>query len=289
MKIKTILSILSMIAAAAVAQPVFAYAIWTTVSDGSEVDFNIYAAKEDVYLNGGPGKGAPANAPGLPVGTYVFMVTDPSGKILLSTDAAKCRQVTVSGGGTIAGVVSAGGCEHALGANLLGGGVPVQLFPFDDTPNNGGEYKAWLTPLANYTCDLNVIDCNADHGFVNRYSKTDNFKVGPRTPHEIDTRFFKDGVIFDGAEIVWSDTLGASNDKYSYFAPAINVYHEAHIEAPEDGIHYIYIANQSKCTVQTVSVDGVQTKKNGPQTVPVHVTQGLINKAGTIFVDVQCR
>ena len=33
-------------------------AIFTTVFDGSEVNFNIYQAKEDVYLDGGPGPGA---------------------------------------------------------------------------------------------------------------------------------------------------------------------------------------------------------------------------------------
>jgi hypothetical protein len=73
-------------------------AIFTTVSDGSEVNFNIYAAKTDVYLDGGPGPGAPQGAAGLPDGTYVFMVTDPSGKTLLSTDIAACRRVQVSGG-----------------------------------------------------------------------------------------------------------------------------------------------------------------------------------------------
>jgi hypothetical protein len=286
MKNKTILSVLTLIAATAVVQPAFAEAIWTTVSDGSEVNFNIYDNKGDVYLNGGPGKGAGTNAKGLDDGTYVFMVTDPSGKTLLSTDAAICRQVTVTNG--IFAEVPVVGCQHVVGSTQVG--ITVQLLPFDDTPNRGGEYKAWLTPLANYTCDLNVIDCSLDtHGFVNRYSKTDNFKVGPRTPHEIDTRFFKDGAILDGPGIVWSDTLGASNKKYSYYAPEISVNHEAHVEAPEAGFHQIFIANQSGCEVSTVSVDGVQTKKNGTQTIPVHVTQALINKATTIFVDVQCK
>src|SRR6478752_6470209 len=72
-------------------------AIFTTLSNGSEVNFNIYAAKTDVYLNGGPGLGAPLGAAGLPDNTYVFQVTDPSGKTLLSTDAASCRQVSVVG------------------------------------------------------------------------------------------------------------------------------------------------------------------------------------------------
>ena len=33
-------------------------AIFTTVADGSEVNFNIYPNKEAVYLDGGPGPGA---------------------------------------------------------------------------------------------------------------------------------------------------------------------------------------------------------------------------------------
>src|SRR5438046_6758042 len=85
-------------------------AIFTTLADGSEVNYNIYQAKEDVYLDGGPGPGAPQTAAGLDDGTYVFQVTDPSGKTLLSTDPAGCRQFTVSGG-IITGVVAYGGCQ----------------------------------------------------------------------------------------------------------------------------------------------------------------------------------
>ena len=67
-------------------------AIFTTLPDGTAVNFNIYANKNDVYLDGGPGPGAPQTAAGLDDGIYVFQVTDPSGKSLLSSDAAKCRQ-----------------------------------------------------------------------------------------------------------------------------------------------------------------------------------------------------
>src|SRR5512146_1442932 len=73
-------------------------AIFTTVADGTEVNLNQYAAKEDVYLDGGPGPGAPATAAGLDDGIYVFQVTDPSGKYLLSQDPAKCRAVEVKYG-----------------------------------------------------------------------------------------------------------------------------------------------------------------------------------------------
>jgi len=290
MKKKTILSVLSVIAATAMAQPAFSEAIWTSLEDGSEVNFNIYASKELVYLNGGPGKGAGSNAKGLDDGTYVFMVTDPSGKTLLSTDPAECRQVTVVNG-VFAGVVVAGGCEHATGSTP-GGSIPVQLLPYEDTPNNGGEYKAWLTLLDNYGCktDLSIVDCAPNtHGFVPSDSKTDNFKVGPRAPHEIDTRFYDEsGVIMDGLGITWTDSLGARNKKYSYWAPEVQVFHEAHVEAPEIGIHQIEIVDQSGCSVQEVYVAGIKTRQNGPQTVSVRATQSFIKKQNTTFVDVHC-
>ncbi len=45
-------------------------AIFTTDVTGVPVNLNHYAAKEDVYLNGGPGINAPDDAAGLPAGTY---------------------------------------------------------------------------------------------------------------------------------------------------------------------------------------------------------------------------
>src|SRR4051812_44496850 len=50
-------------------------AIFTTVVDGSEVNFNQYPSKEAVYLDGGPGPGAPQHAAGLDDDRYVFQVT----------------------------------------------------------------------------------------------------------------------------------------------------------------------------------------------------------------------
>src|ERR671932_2216310 len=92
----------AVVLAMALAVPVSAHqstgAIFTTVADGSEVNFNQYASKNDVYLDGGPGPGAPQTAAGLTDGTYVFQVTDPSGKTLLSTDPVKCRRFTVTNG-----------------------------------------------------------------------------------------------------------------------------------------------------------------------------------------------
>ena len=134
-------------------------AIFTTDVNGSQVNANLYDAKTDVYLDGGPGIAAPQTAAGLDDGTYVFMVTDPSAKKLLSQDAVRCREFTVANG-IITGVVAAGGCEHVTGTDVDHNAVTVQLFPFADTPNPGGVYKAWAMLVSNYpTSCLATVDC----------------------------------------------------------------------------------------------------------------------------------
>lgn len=265
-------------------------AIFTTVADGSEVNFNQYPSKEDVYLDGGPGPGAPQTAAGLDDGTYVFQVTDPSGKTLLSTDPVSCRQFVVTDG-IITSVAPSGGCAHVTGLDVDHGALTVQLMPYDDTPNPGGVYKVWATLVTNYACYPNLaqVDCTvrgSKHGFVPAASKTDNFKVHSTVPQEIDTRFFDSaGNVLDGMGITWTDPLGASNQKWSYWAPQLQIYHEAHVEAVESGTHYIQIDNQPGCTVGDVSVAGSHVGF-GPRTVAVKVSG--TQKTFTIFVDVDC-
>jgi hypothetical protein len=266
-------------------------AIFTTVADGTEVNYNIYQAKEDVYLDGGPGPGAPQGAAGLDDGVYVFQVTDPSGKTLLSTDAAGCRLFTVSGGIIVSTAPSA--CPHVTGSDVDHNALTVQLMPFNDTPNNGGEYKVWVTMLDDYQCnnDLSIVDCGpkkggSAHGFVPRHTKTDNFKVrgGPR---EIDTRFTKAGSFVDGVGITWTDPLGASNVKWSYENLALDIHHEAHVEAVENGTHSITVANQAGCVVGTIFVGGVAQSKTGPQTITVKIDSTFVGD--TLFIDVSCQ
>lgn len=279
-------------------------AIFTTLEDGSEVNFNIYGAKEDVYLDGGPGPGAPQNAAGLDDGEYVFQVTDPSGFSLLSTDLPRCRRFNVAGG-VIAGYVVTAGCvNHLTGTDADHNAVTVQLMPYLDTPNNGNEYKVWVTRTEDFACDIlvntEVVDCGATganrHGFVPSHSKTDNFKVNG-TILEIDTRFFPDlnrngwqdgnEPFIDGLGVTWRDTLGASNVKWSYYNPALVVFHEAHVEAVEEGRHRITIENQPGCTVGTVRKSGVALGKKGPQTVTVRVPSDF-GGSDTLFIDVAC-
>jgi cysteine-rich repeat protein len=165
-------------------------AIFTTLADGSRVNANIYAAKTDVYLDGGPGDGAPQNAAALPDDDYYFQVTDPSGRVLLSTDAITCRRFTVSAG-IITSVAASGACAHATSIDIDHNAITVQLMPYADTPNPGGEYKAWVTRVGEY-------DANATrfHGFVPSESKTDNFKIRAVT----ENHYCGDGVVDAGEE-----------------------------------------------------------------------------------------
>src|SRR5215470_14319315 len=153
----------------------FSGSIFTTFADGATVNGNNFPSKDAVYLNGGPQN---THSNGLPPGTYYFQVTDPSGAVLLSTDDITCRQVVVGIGSGGQGVFQGapaipvpGACAasdgglgnfHANGAinPANGGSIPIQLCAqsgcpagspdYLDTPNHGGEYKVWLTPVADY-------------------------------------------------------------------------------------------------------------------------------------------
>ncbi|MGF1910645.1 hypothetical protein L4C38_14480 [Vibrio kasasachensis] len=104
-------------------------------------------------------------------------------------------------------------CQHLLGSEYLGGsgnlteGETVQLFPFANTPNSGGVYKAWIATEQSVidACDAKGgvnngatgEQCGGFFGFIPRFSKTDNFKVklgGKENPQdfEIALRSFHD-------------------------------------------------------------------------------------------------
>jgi len=194
-------------------------AIYTSLGDGTAVNHNVYDAKQDVYLNGGPQN---QNGNGLPNGTYYFQVTNPSGSVLLSTDPAECRQLVVANG-VVSGPAGPP-CQHAPGTlNLLNGSIPVQLVPFNDTPNAGGEYKVHLIRQTDDT-SIDAEDPTVIH-FLPSDSKTDNFKVkeNPVTPQSaiggvkwIDTNH--DGVLDLDTE---TDRLENVTINIT-FAPAIN-------------------------------------------------------------------
>jgi hypothetical protein len=157
-------------------------AIYTSTFSGITVNENVkYEGKQFVYLNGGP-----QNTTGseLTPGLYFYQVTTPN-NVLLSTDNGYCRMVSVGADGRFAGafdpinlnppVTECTTGIHANGATnpANGGGISVQLIPYLDTTNNGGEYKVWLIEAG---CpDLSVQ--GAIINFRSSCSKTDNFKV----------------------------------------------------------------------------------------------------------------
>ena len=169
------------------AAPPLPGAIFTTLADGSRVNANIFSAKCDglgVYLDGGPGPNAPQTAAGLPDGDYFYQVTDPSGKVLLSTDAQRYRRFTVVSGLITSRVTPAAAGDHQTGLDVDHGAVTIELCPFLDTPNNGGEYKVWVTPVGDFAGNPDIVDNGYNpsffHGFIPAASKTDNFKVRAR-------------------------------------------------------------------------------------------------------------
>jgi hypothetical protein len=223
------------------AAPPLSGAIFTTTSDGTVVNGNTkYESKCEVYLDGGPGPHAPAGAAGLPPGDYYYQVTDPSGKKLLSTDAVSNRQFTVSADGVIVAEAGVGGPMHPTGTDVDQAGlgaITIQLanntcpLDFLDTPNNGGVYKAWITPVGDGTVagggfvgDPGEVDnpCGNGcfHGFIPARSKTDNFKVSDKTPTfciEVH-KFWGEKNLrtpLEGWEITLTDPLGVENMYYT--------------------------------------------------------------------------
>jgi hypothetical protein len=148
-------------------------AINNTDVTGTIVDYTVQPplSCDAVYLTGGPQNTHDAGLS--PAGTYYFQVTDPSGKIVLSTDFTSDRQLTV---GTVngKGVITSGAPgTHPIGSvNLLSGETTVLLWPFSPTPNNGGVYKTWVstdpsfpngaTKTDNFKCTQPVVDCTVD-------------------------------------------------------------------------------------------------------------------------------
>jgi hypothetical protein len=311
-KCLAILSLLGTLLLVSVAQaaPPLPGAIFTTTEDGTIVNENVrYEAKEDVYLDGGPGPNAPSTAAGLPEGDYYFQVTDPSGKHLLSTDHISCRIIHVNEYGVI-DVVYAGtnyvwvngknggwvpeACQHNQGVDVDHeelGAITVQLFPYDDTPNKGGVYKVWVTPVEDYAGDPEYVPeqkkdaVNGEdygpgyfHGFIPAMSKTDNFKVKRKGPPYVDpeltVRKFHDKNL-DGVQDVGEEDITGWAVDISEPLGVTNTYHTpVTILTPNKGT-YTVVEETPAGTLQTVSIlDGLVMTlyPSADPTVEVEVT-----------------
>ncbi|MFM2105385.1 MAG: hypothetical protein RL338_417 [Chloroflexota bacterium] len=148
-------------------------AIYTSNADGTEVNENTgYALKSDVHLTGGPCQGGSHLAPG----AYYWEISDPSTHELLSTDAIGNRGFTVGANGFIAATSG----THPLHAIACPGetGYTIQLVPFLDTTNNGGEYKLTIATAASVTsCPGYAPGSTAFRFCGSNDEKSDNFKV----------------------------------------------------------------------------------------------------------------
>ncbi len=266
-------------------------AIFTTLEDGSRVNANIYKDKRDVYLDGGPGPNAPQEAAGLPDGNYYFQVTDPSGKTLLSEDTVECREFRVEDGVIVEFVSKTEGRtwergkgknkeivpawidgwvngQHDLGWDIDHDALTIQLMPYEDTPNRGGVYKVWATPTEHFTGDPTQRDSEGYspgnfHGFIPRYSKTDNFKVKykgkPQPTPEIEICKFEDTngngewdhgePAIPGWRIDVTDPLDVTNTYYTDDDGCVMIY------APEDGDYMIEEELPSGWSVTATIVD----------------------------------
>jgi hypothetical protein len=166
---------------AAWADPPLPGAIFTTDSTCTGVNLNIYASKDDVYLDGGPSH---PGAAGLPDGDYYVQVTEPNGTLLgTSVGSGNATPVHLTGG-------EFASC-YRLSLILIK--ASDGSAGYDDTGNPGGEYKVWVSN---------------ESSFANNSTKTDNFKVksGGEQPPQAQLHVVKfydanvDGINDDGTE-----------------------------------------------------------------------------------------
>lgn len=124
-------------------------AIFTTDVSCNGTNVNILTDKSAVYLDGGPHH---TDSAGLPDGNYYVQVTDPSGATILGKSISPVVAVL---NGSFTSCYQLSSILFSASSSFVGQG-------YDDTTNNGGEYKVWVSQDATFT-----------HGDV----KTDNFKV----------------------------------------------------------------------------------------------------------------
>ena len=233
------LSIALQYAAAAAPQRALALsgAIYTSNFDGSIINANIYGSKADVYLTGGPCQGGSH----LGADDYYFEVTSPNG-VLLSSDAIGNRQFSVGSNGFISGTTGTHVTHDVACTAVLG--VTLQLLPYDDTNNPGGEYKLTIATASSVEEECEDFDAESTTFEIcnGADSKSDNFKVGP-----------------NGNITVEKVVTGAPDGFSGSFHVALDCGQEGNFEAtivfPDPGSVTIQdLAEGTECTVEETSV-----------------------------------
>jgi hypothetical protein len=197
-------------------------ALFTTDVAGT-VNVNQYELKTDVYLSGGPGPNAPCTAADLDDGVYVYQVTNPSGTVVLSSDGVGRSPIGVREFTVVDHVITATTNHNSVVVPPAEcGGLRVQVAPFDDTPNNGGEYKLWITRKSDY---------EANGSFKPGSIKTDNFKVkvpvvGPELSGVLVYKFYdaNGNGVWDSEEVPlfgWPMTV-ANGNGFNSTAPTLS-------------------------------------------------------------------
>ncbi len=164
---------------------------FTSDPSSAWVGGNNCASKLEVYLDGGLAPNAPPTAAGLADGTYIFRVTDASGKFLLSTEPAKRRALVPQFGlivrevqatelgfpydsYTTGGTASPCRIQDGNPAESVAGpsgrrdwnydvdrgptGIVIQLMPYGTSPSYRGGYQVWLTPVDTYRANRGNLE-----------------------------------------------------------------------------------------------------------------------------------
>ncbi|MBI2864038.1 MAG: hypothetical protein HYX94_05700 [Chloroflexi bacterium] len=215
--------------------------IFTTDAGCTGVDLNIYGAKSDVYLNGGPDR--PGTA-GMADGWYYIRVTTPAGDVLGGQAA------TATGGQAQVVAGKFVGC-YQLTDILYTASSGFTVKGYDDSWN--GEYKAWASQ---------------DPLFSNNQSKTDNFRVKPSVAlpptAELKVKAFYDananGIDDDGQALAgWKVNVHDGIDWDRYVPADMILTPDDYTVAGYKPIETNWVATTPSTTVLTLDAGDVKT------------------------------
>ena len=274
-------------------------------ADGSEVNFNSTPAKKTSIWTAAPAPTCPRRGRAFwTTARYVFQVTNPTGKTLLSTMRRNVWSVRRWRGVHHHQRRPLGRRAHDTGSRRRPRRPDRAAPAVQRHPNPGGEYKVWVTAtdglprllqgdLASIN-GLHLVDPGEsppNHGFVpDDGSKTDNFKVGGAPSSRSTPASSLLGNPATGSTGLRSHTPTPSAPRTPSGPtthPRTRCSTRPTSRPSKRGTHYITIANQPGCTVGHVMRDGLTLPKTGPQTVSVTVHNNT--KSETLRVDVECK